>query len=394
MGCKSRQGEKKERTCMKVDFKYIASFLVVVLLFLGVVVLSGDYIDYRRNYKDFQEYMAQKEQQDNGSHETPETGTIPPETTPQETTPAETEPAVTPEPVVPGEVLAGSHTITDVSGNVLWQADSLTQEEVDAIRGYVAERKEVYGWSNSYEKTLKINELDKLILGAADCCFPNIQITFVGDSVTEGIGGNVDGAGRYISYVNYVQDALRFGTVLNNGKGGRMIANYTGDSIYSIAMDQDQLFNINSQIIVMYAGLNDYLTTLEKKDFGTLDSGSTSGYCGQLQILMNYLGEYYTSTDFFVVTAYPTAAVDNSTEVVGFAGGKPTLNDYLEQQRILAQRNGFHLIELYNIGFMDGNDPQVAANLLSDSLHPNDTGYQILGDHIAAEILLYYLGIE
>ena len=153
---------------MKVDFKYIASFLVVVLLFLGVVVLSGDYIDYRRIYKDFQEYMAQKEQQDNGNNETPETGTIPPETTPQETTPAETEPAVTPEPVVPGEVLAGSHTITDVSGNVLWQADSLTQEEVDAIRGYVAERKEVYGWSNSYEKTLKINELDKLILGAAD----------------------------------------------------------------------------------------------------------------------------------------------------------------------------------------------------------------------------------
>ena len=204
----------------------------------------------------------------------------------------------------------------------------------------------------------------------------------------------MDGAGRYISYVNYVQDALHFGTVLNNGKGGRMIADYTGDSTYSIAMDKDQLFNINSQIIVMYAGLNDYLTTLEKKDFGTLDSGSTSGYCGQLQILMNYLGEYYTSTDFFVVTAYPTAAVDNSTEVVGFAGGKPALNDYLEQQRILAQRNGFHLIELYNIGFMDGNDPQVAANLLSDSLHPNDTGYQILGDHIAAEILLYYLGIE
>ena len=379
---------------MKVDFKYIASFLVVVLLFLGVVVLSGDYIDYRRNYKDFQEYMAQKEQQDNVNNETPETGTIPPETTPQETTPAETEPAVTPAPVVPGEVLAGSHAITDVSGNVLWQADSLTQEEVDAIRGYVAERKEVYGWSSSYEKTLKINELDKLILGAADCSFPNIQITFVGDSVTEGIGGNVDGAGRYISYVNYVQDALRFGTVLNNGKGGRMIANYTGDRTYAIAMDQDEVFNINSQIIVLYAGLNDYLTNLEKKDFGTLDSGSTSGYCGQLQTLMNYLGEYYTSTDFFVVTAYPTAAVDNSTEVVGFAGGKPALNDYLEQQRILAQRNGFHLIELYNIGFMDANDPQVAENLLADSVHPNDTGYQILGDHIAAEILLYYLGIE
>ena len=380
---------------MKVDFKYIASFLIVVLLFLGVVVLSGDYIEYRRNYKDFQAYMAQKEQSEANQNGQPgETGILTPETNPVETDSSETTEPEQTNPVTPGEVLSGSRTITDVSGNVLWQADNLNQEEVDAIRGYVAERKEVYGWENSYEKTLKINELDKLILGAADCSFPNIRVTFVGDSITEGIGGNTDGSGKYISYVNYVQDALRFGMVLNNGKGGRMIADYTGDRSYAIAMDQDQLFNVNSQIIVMYAGLNDYLTTLEKKDFGTLDAGSTSGYCGQLQSLMNYLGEYYISTDFFIVTAYPASATDESTEVVGFAGGRPGLNDYMEQQRILASRNGFHIIELYNIGFMDANDPQVAANLMSDSIHPNDAGYQVLGDHIAAEILLYYLGIQ
>lgn len=380
---------------MKVDFKYIASFLLVVLLFLSVVVLSGDYIEYRRNYKDFQAYMAQKEQSEANQNGQPgETGILTPETNPVETNASETTEPEQTNPVTPGEVLSGSRTITDVSGNVLWQADNLNQEEVDAIRGYVAERKEVYGWENSYEKTLKINELDKLILGAADCSFPNIRVTFVGDSITEGIGGNTDGSGKYISYVNYVQDALRFGMVLNNGKGGRMIADYTGDRSYAIAMDQDQLFNVNSQIIVMYAGLNDYLTTLEKKDFGTLDAGSTSGYCGQLQSLMNYLGEYYISTDFFIVTAYPASATDESTEVVGFAGGRPGLNDYMEQQRILAARNGFHIIELYNIGFMDANDPQVAANLMSDSIHPNDAGYQVLGDHIAAEILLYYLGIQ
>lgn len=378
---------------MKVDFKYIASFLIVVLLFLGVVVISGDYIEYRRNYKDFQAYMAQKEQSEANQNRQPgETGVLIPETNPAETNASETTEQTN--PLTPGEVLSGSHVITDVSGNVLWQADNLTQQEVDAICGYVAERKEVYGWENSYEKTLKINELDKLILGAADCSFPNIRITFVGDSITEGIGGNTDGSGKYISYVNYVQDALRFGMVLNNGKGGRMIADYTGDRTYAIAMDQDQLFNVNSQIIVMYAGLNDYLTTLEKKDFGTLDAGSTAGYCGQLQSLMNYLGKYFPTTDFFIVTAYPSSAIDESTEVVGFAGGRPKLNDYMEQQRILAGRNGFHVIELYNIGFMDANDPQVAANLMSDSIHPNDAGYQILGDHIAAEMLLYYLGIQ
>lgn len=380
---------------MKVDFKYIASFLLVVLLFLGIVVLSGDYIEYRRNYKDFQAYMAQKEQNEQDPNGQPgETGIVVPGTDPEETTPATQVVDTETEPVTPGEVLAGSHPITDVSGNVLWQADSLSQESVDAIRGYVAERKEVYGWTNSYEKTLKINELDQLILGAANCSFPNIQITFVGDSVTEGVGGNVDGSGRTISYVNYVQENLKFGTVLNNGKGGRMITDYTGDPAYSIVLNEGTVINKNSQITVFYAGLNDYLTAMEKKDFGTLDSGSTAGYCGQLQLMMDSLNQDYPGMDFFFVTAYPASGKDGSKEVVGFAGGRPELNDYMEQQRILAERNGFYIIELYNIGFMDANDPQVAANLLSDSVHPNDTGYQILGNHIAAEILLYYLGIQ
>ena len=40
------------------------------------------------------------------------------------------------------------------------------------------------------------------------------------------------------------------------------------------------------------------------------------------------------------------------------------------------------------------HDEQTAAALLADSTHPNDTGYRILGEHIAVEILLYYLGIN
>ncbi len=30
------------------------------------------------------------------------------------------------------------------------------------------------------------------------------------------------------------------------------------------------------------------------------------------------------------------------------------------------------------------------ANLVPDGIHPNDTGYRMLGEHIAAELLLYY----
>lgn len=98
-----------------------------------------------------------------------------------------------------------------MSGNTVWQADMVSEEAADLIRGYVAERNEVYTWENSYAKTLKINELDKKILASASCTFPNVHINFVGDSITEGVGGNEDANRNKISYVNYVQNALQFG---------------------------------------------------------------------------------------------------------------------------------------------------------------------------------------
>ncbi len=61
--------------------------------------------------------------------------------------------------------------------------------------------------------------------------------------------------------------------------------------------------------------------------------------------------------------------------------------------RTLAQQNGYPIIDLYSIGLMDMHDALTAQNLLADSIHPNDAGYRILGEHIAAEILLYCLGI-
>ena len=52
--------------------------------------------------------------------------------------------------------------------------------------------------------------------------------------------------------------------------------------------------------------------------------------------------------------------------------------------RTLAQENGYPVIDLYSIGLMDMHDGLTAQNLLADSIHPNDAGYRILGEHIAA----------
>lgn len=70
--------------------------------------------------------------------------------------------------------------------------------------------------------------------------------------------------------------------------------------------------------------------------------------------------------------------------------GQPTLNDYMDVQRKLAKEYGFHVIELYNIGFMDCTDKESADFYLRDGLHPKDNGNIVLGEHIAAELSLYF----
>lgn len=378
--------------------------LIIVLVVAAALFLTKDFREYLRDYEAFQAYKSYVMAQEGDPAPTPVTDAAvsSSESTPQTETDRTPEPVTTPpeesEPPKTDtepqhyEVLAGSKTLCDVSGNVIWQADTISPETAELLRAYVQERNLVYIWQNSYEKTLKINELDRKILETAGCAFPHVKINFIGDSVTEGVGGNQDAEGRQISYVNYAQAALQFGEVYNNGRAGATIAGYNNNDELAIGAHEDELFVKDSDITVFYAGLNDFLTDAEVKNFGVLDNGTTGGYCGQLQKMVNSLKTKYPSTLFFFVTAYQTPNTSTTTKYTNF-DGIPTLNDYMNPLRTLAQQNGYPIIDLYSIGLMDMHDATTAENLLADSIHPNDAGYRILGEHIAAEILLYCLGI-
>ncbi|MBO5166241.1 MAG: SGNH/GDSL hydrolase family protein [Lachnospiraceae bacterium] len=385
-------------------------FLIVVVI-AAILFLSKGYREYLKDYDEFQaykEYMQALEegrendddfldndfvQNDNSSdviENQPAVSENQGDVSENQVQEPDNTGEVTPQPV--GEVLSGSKEITDVSGNVLWQANMVTEEEAALIRSYVEERNEVYTWANSYEKTMKINELDNLILDTAACTFPNVQINFVGDSITEGVGGAVDASGNTISYVNYVQEELQFGYAINNGLAGRMIAAYTTNTELSMEKNHDGLFGSDSEIVVFYMGLNDYLTPEEVKNYGVIDY-TTGGYRGQLHQWVKKFSADYPNTEFFFVTTYQVELPNPTQKYINF-NGVPTLNDYMEPQRGLAAQYGYPVIELYSTGFMDMHDAQTAESFLADSTHPNDAGYRILGEHIAAEIVLYYLGIS
>lgn len=249
-------------------------------------------------------------------------------------------------------------------------------------------RKTLYSLPNSKDKTTKINQMDKQILANNSYDFSKKNIVFIGDSITEGITSAVDSNGNFISYVTYAHSYLHFNRVLNHGVGGRLYSSYAGEEM-SLALNFGNVTNIDSDIIVVFAGVNDFLATPPNKRFGDVnDKMSTAGYCGAVRYFMKQLKEYYSDKDIFFVTMYD---VNKKSECqYTDVKGQPTLKEYMQVQRKLAEEFGFNVIDLNKIGFMDCTDTESSEYYLRDGLHPKDNGNIVLGEHIAAELSLYF----
>lgn len=252
----------------------------------------------------------------------------------------------------------------------------------------VAAREQMYSLPNSLDKTIKINEVDKQILANNSFDFSTKTIQFLGDSITEAICGNVDEEGDYISYVDYANDYLKFGNYINNGKAGRMFSDYGGEEL-SFSLSMGDMYTSSVDISVIFLGINDYLTNRENKRYGDMNAvDSTAGYIGSVRYALKQLKANYPNQDIFFVTTYDVAKTSNST--YSDVAGSPQLDEYMEVLRTLVKEYGYHLIEIYDTGFMDCSDETTSGIYTADGIHPNDNGNRILGEHIAAELSLYY----
>ena len=268
----------------------------------------------------------------------------------------------------------------------------LTEGEKEARRqlqiNLLSAREQAYAMENSLEKTQKINEIDKQILANNAYDFSGKTIQFLGDSITEGITASKDEEGNYISYVNYANDHLKFGKCMNNGKAGRMFSDYAGPEL-SFSLEMGNMFNNSADIAVVFLGVNDYLTARENKRYGDYyATESTAGYIGSVRYAIRQLKESYPNQEVFFVTMYNISKTANSTYTD--VAGSPGLTDYQDMLRTIVNDYGYHLIELYDIGFMDCTDMATSYRYTADGLHPSDEGYRILGEHIAAELSIYY----
>lgn len=64
----------------------------------------------------------------------------------------------------------------------------------------------------------------------------------------------------------------------------------------------------------------------------------------------------------------------------------------MDSIKLLAKENDIPVIDLYNSNLLDSHDAAVIFNYMPDGVHGNEMGYQILAEHMAAELIGLYEG--
>lgn len=282
--------------------------------------------------------------------------------------------------------VSGNGTVSgnelSVSGNDTVSGDDLSVSGNGTVSGNelsiisLEERRKI---RSSYEETLLVNTEDIVFLAEQQTDFSEKKIACLGDSITA--AANLEGQENYAacSYPSVLRELLGAEEVYNFGIGGSAIGRYWSDPF----VERYQEIPQDTDIIIVMGGTNDGFC-LSENEFGSYAERKPWTFCGDLDELMRGLRENYPNADIFFVTPLPNILQDYLMRERSYLLPQKNLADVI---LTLAAVYDFQVIDLYNSNILDSHDADIVAHYMPDGVHPNEAGYQILAQHIAAELL-------
>ena len=206
----------------------------------------------------------------------------------------------------------------------------------------------------------------------------NKVISFLGDSITEGVGASSNEKG----YPNLIGEKYGAKKVNNYGVAGTCIARQqdTSSPLYnkdfcvrSLNIDKE------SDIIVVFGGTNDL--GLGDAPFGQFSDRTPDTFYGALHtLILNLINEYPTAAKIICTPLH------RGTEVMPRPHGKVLL-DYVNAIKEVAEYYSIPVCDLWRNSGLQPRVPIIQQLYCPDTIHPNDEGYKILAERIADFIL-------
>ena len=201
------------------------------------------------------------------------------------------------------------------------------------------------------------------------------KINFLGDSITEGCCATSPEKG----YVDVMKRKYRLTEARNYGIGGTRIARQripSGEPKF----DQDfcgrfSEMNPDAGIIVVFGGTNDH--GHGDAPMGAETDRTPDTFIGACHFLFSRLPNRFPGAIIVVLTPLHRMGENIPKGERGWL-----LRDYVRVIRDTAAFYGLPLLDLFETSVIRANDPEIAAKLTTDGLHPNDLGHEILAGEI------------
>ena len=238
----------------------------------------------------------------------------------------------------------------------------------------------------SYEETLEVNQSDREWIAENTYDFSQMKIACLGDSITA--AANLEDEENYeqYAYPARLKELLGAEAVYNLGIGGSSIGRYWADAF----VDRYTEIPEDVDIIIVMGGTNDGFCVSDE-EFGSMEDREYRTFCGDLDELMSGLREDYPDAVIFFATPLPNVLQDYLMSERDYL--LPQKN-FVDVMLTMAEEYDFEIIDLYNSNILDSHDANVIAEYMPDGVHANQTGYQILAEHFASEIVKYYDEVE
>lgn len=276
---------------------------------------------------------------------------------------------------IEGSAADGQENIYGVSGNG-------TEDLAATVPNTLQEKRKIRG---SYMETQMQNKVDLDVISNNSYDFSQVSITCLGDSITAGT--NLDGMENYQqhAYPARLKELLGAESVTNLGIGGSSIGRYWENAF----VDRFKEIPADTDLIVVMGGTNDGFC-MSQDELGTMQERKARTFIGDLDELMRGLKENYPAAEIVFVTPLPNVLHDMLRKERNYLLPQNMLVDAIIQ---LATEYDIQVIDLYNSNMLDTHDAAVIYNYMPDGVHCNADGYDVLAEHLAAELIRIYGGV-